>query len=55
MNRRLVIFAALLLPAVAHAQPAEWQTVVGRDLRFRIEMPAPVTETKAQEKEKGHA
>ena len=55
MNRRLLIISSLLLPVVAHAQPAEWQTVVGRDLRFRIEMPAPVTETKAQEKEKGHA
>ena len=60
MNRRLLIFSSLLLPPVAlpivaRAQPAEWQTVVGRDLRFRIEMPAPVTETKAQEKEKGHA
>ena len=63
MNRRLLIVSSLLLPVVpiaARAQPAasqsaDWQTVVGRDLRFRIEMPAPVTETKAQEKEKGHA
>src|SRR5215471_7935556 len=58
MNRRLLIVSSLLLPVVpvvARAQPAEWQTVVGRDLRFRIEMPTPVTETKAQEKEKGHA
>jgi hypothetical protein len=29
--------------------------VVGRDLRFRLEMPAPAQESKAGEKEKGHA
>ena len=55
MKRRLFVVSLLATPCVAHAQPAEWQTVVGRDLRFRVEMPAPVTETKAQEKEKGHA
>jgi hypothetical protein len=59
MKRRLVVLAVLLSPLAApvavQAQPAEWQTVVGRDLRFRLEMPAPVEETKAAEKEKGHA
>lgn len=42
------------LPA-ARAQPAEWQTVVAPDLRFRLEMPAPVEKTTAGEIEKGHA
>ena len=54
MKRRLIILAPLAAPLAAHAQPAEWQTVIGRDLRFRLEMPAPVTETKAAETEKGH-
>lgn len=54
MRRRLFVPALLAMPVVARAQPANWQTVVGRDLRFRLEMPAPATETKAQEKEKGH-
>ncbi len=43
------------LPLAAQAQPAEWQTVVGPDLRFRLEMPAPANKTSAAEKEKGHA
>jgi hypothetical protein len=55
MKRRLVVLALLVAPFAARAQPADWQTVVGRDLRFRLEMPAPVTETKAAETEKGHA
>jgi hypothetical protein len=55
MNRRLFALMLLAAPVVARAQPANWQTIVGRDLRFRLEMPAPATETKAQEKEKGHA
>jgi hypothetical protein len=55
MKRRLFVVSLLAMPSVVRAQPAEWQTVVGRDLRFRVEMPAPVTETKSQEKEKGHA
>ena len=55
MTRRLIVLALLAAPALAWAQPADWQTVVGRDLRFRLEMPAPATETKAAEKEKGHA
>jgi hypothetical protein len=58
MTRRSFVFTAPALsavPAVAYAQPAEWQTVVGPDLRFRLEMPAPVNKTSAAEKEKGHA
>ena len=58
MTRRSFVFTAPALsavPAVAYAQPAEWQTVVGPDLRFRLEMPTPVNRTAAAEKEKGHA
>lgn len=70
MKRRLVLLAAAMVPMAVSFQPAnaqsanaqptlaqatEWQTIVGRDLRFRLEMPAPATETKAAEKEKGHA
>ncbi len=58
MTRRSFIFTAPALSAVptaAYAQPAEWQTVVGPDLRFRLEMPVPVNKTSAGEKEKGHA
>ncbi len=59
MKRRflsLSLVAMTIAPTLsARAQPAEWQTVVGRDLRFRLEMPAPATETRAPEKEKGHA
>ena len=58
MKRRflsLSLVAMTIAPLLsARAQPAEWQTVVGRDLRFRLEMPAPATETRAAEKEKGH-
>jgi hypothetical protein len=57
MRRRFVVFSSslLMVPMMASAQPAEWQTVVGSDLRFRLEMPAPVTKTTTAEKEKGHA
>ena len=55
MKRRLLVLALLAAPVAVRAQPADWQTVVGRDLRFRLEMPAPVKETKAAETEKGHA
>ena len=59
MKRRFFSFAlvamTLVPPLSAQAQPDQWQTVVGRDLRFRLEMPAPATETRAAEKEKGHA
>ena len=55
MKRRLFVLSLSAAPIAAHAQPAasqsaDWQTIVGRDLRFRLEMPAPATETKAAEK-----
>jgi hypothetical protein len=53
MKRRLFVPALLAAPIAAHAQ-VDWQTIVGRDLRFRLEMPAPASETKSGEKEKGH-
>src|SRR4029453_7163634 len=46
MKRRLLVLALFAAPIAAHAQPADWQTIVGRALRFRLEMPAPATETK---------
>ncbi|MBM3646843.1 MAG: hypothetical protein FJX11_03535 [Alphaproteobacteria bacterium] len=55
MKRRALLLAMAIAPTALDAQPADWQTVVGRDLRFRLEMPAPARETKAAEKEKGHA
>ena len=69
LTRRFVLLASTALPlAAASAQtfaqtlaqaPAplaeQWQTVVGPDLRFRLEMPAPVEKTTSGEKEKGHA
>ena len=54
MRRRFILLASLAVPLAARAQ-SDWQTVVGRDLRFRLEMPAPAQESKAGEKEKGHA
>jgi hypothetical protein len=54
MRRRFILLAGLAVPLAARAQ-SEWQTVIGRDLRFRLEMPAPAQESKADEKEKGHA
>ena len=59
MKRRSFVLALAAMSLAAHAQPAasqsaDWQTIVGRDLRFRVEMPAPATETRAAEKEKGH-
>jgi hypothetical protein len=59
MKRRLILLLCLLsapFAAAAQTPPAEqWQTVVAPDLRFRLEMPAPVEKTTANEKEKGHA
>lgn len=54
MKRRSLALMMIAAPLAVHAQPAEWQTIVGRDLRFRLEMPVPAAETKAGEKEKGH-
>ena len=53
MRRRLLLLCLGATPLAARAQ-SDWQTVVGRDLRFRLEMPAPAQESKAGEKEKGH-
>ncbi len=36
MKRRLLVFSLLMVPTMASAQPADWQTVVGSDLRFRL-------------------
>jgi hypothetical protein len=55
MKRRSLVAMLAALPLAARAQPAEWQTVVGPDLRFRLEMPAPANKSSAGEKEKGHA
>jgi hypothetical protein len=59
MTRQALALAFLVLPVaaplVAWAQSDQWQTVVAPDLRFRLEMPAPVTKGAAEEKEKGHA
>lgn len=59
LTRRFAVLALIAAPLAARAQtppPADqWQTVVGPDLRFRFEMPAPVEKTVASEKEKGHA
>jgi hypothetical protein len=56
MNRRLLVAALLAAPVALHAQPAaDWQAVVGPDLRFRLEMPTPIEKNQANEKEKGHA
>ncbi|MFI4999139.1 MAG: hypothetical protein ACHQK9_04605 [Reyranellales bacterium] len=55
MKRRMVVLALLAMPAAALAQGDDWQTVIGSDLRFRLEMPAPAAKNTAEEKEKGHA
>jgi hypothetical protein len=55
MKRRLVVLALLAAPWTVRAQSDGWQTVIGRDLRFRLEMPVPAEESKAGEREKGHA
>jgi len=59
MKRRLFLgAAAAALPPMQSsvlAQSDEWQTVVSPDLRFRLEMPAPVNKSTAEDKEKGHA
>lgn len=60
MNRRRLILGALAagvgVPAAVGAQSGDdWQTVVGPDLRFRLEMPAPVEKSAADEKETGHS
>ena len=58
MKRRQAVFCLLAAPFAAPlqawAQSIDWQTVVGPELRFRLEMPAPVEKAAAAEKEKGH-
>src|SRR5215475_4628786 len=55
MKRRLAVLCLLAAPFAAHGQSVDWQTVVGPELAFRLEMPAPIEKTAAAEKEKGHA
>lgn len=55
MKRAVFVLALLLWPALAAAQAGGWQTVVAPDLRFRLEMPAPVAKSTADDKEKGHS
>jgi hypothetical protein len=55
MKRVLLVLSLLLVPALARGQADQWQTVVAPDLRFRLEMPAPVARSTAEEKEKGQA
>lgn len=56
MRRRFLLGAALAAASLpAFAQGEAWQTVVSPDLRFRLEMPAPVNKSTADDKEKGHA
>ncbi len=56
MRRRALFITGLLAPIAARAQPDQsWQTVVAPDLRFRLEMPAPVNKSTADAKETGHA
>ena len=59
MKRRLFVAGLSAAPLIASlevsAQAITWQTIVGPELRFRFEMPAPVEKTTAAEKEEGHA
>jgi hypothetical protein len=55
MKRRALLLGLLSAPVAARAQDGGWQTVIAPDLRFRLEMPAPVNRATADEKEKGHA
>jgi len=55
MRRRFFTLSLVAMPLSTHAQSDEWQTIVGPDLRFRLQMPPPVTQNKATETEKGHA
>jgi hypothetical protein len=55
MKRLSLVLALLLAPLFAFAQAGGWQTVIGPDLRFRLEMPTPVAKSTADDKEKGHS
>ena len=50
MKRAVFVLALLLWPALAAAQAGGWQTVVAPDLRFRLEMPAPVAKSTAEDR-----
>jgi hypothetical protein len=50
-----VLVAASAAALAVRAQSDDWQTVVGPDLRFRLEMPSPVDKSTAEAREKGHA
>ena len=50
-----VLAAATALAFAVRAQADDWQTVVGPDLRFRLEMPSPADKSTAETREKGHA
>ena len=55
MKALLFLLALMVAPLAALAQAPDWQSIVSRDLRFRLEMPAPATQTAADEKERGHS
>lgn len=56
MKRRFLLGMGLAAASLsAFAQGEGWQTVVSPDLRFRLEMPAPVNKSTASDKEKGHS
>jgi hypothetical protein len=54
MKRRLFVLCLSAVPFAARAQSTDWQTIVAPDLRFRLEMPAPVDKAVSPEKESGH-
>ncbi len=55
MKRRVLAFFLMALPLSVRAQSGDdWQTVVAADLRFRLEMPAPVEKSTADQKEPGN-
>ena len=56
MKRRVFALFLAALPFSVRAQSGgdDWQTVVAPDLRFRLEMPAPVEKSTAEQKEPGN-
>jgi hypothetical protein len=55
MKRRAFALCLAALPVAAKAQSDEgWQTIVAPDLRFRLEMPAPVEKSTAEQKDPGN-
>ena len=60
MKALLAFLVLVVAPLVASAQApgsplSDWQPILSRDLRFRLEMPAPAEQSTADEKERGHA